>query len=139
MSPGTSDVAATAATFPLALELIMPKAFVAIEDLYREHFADFEREYKWVGKHVLGQGAFGTVLAAKHRETGALVTIKSFRDPKPRTCTDQCLEELAFYVHLGRHPNVAELLDVVANEKGIGIILRHAGLSLHSLLHSRAR
>ena len=130
---GSSAAAATAAAFPYPLELMLPKMFVAMEDLSKK-VGCFEREYKWLGKDAIGQGTYGTVRAARHIGTKTIVAIKNFRHKDADIRLTECLEELTFYIHLGRHPNIAEPVDVVANSRGIGIVLRHAGTSLEHFM-----
>ena len=98
MAESASPIA-TAVEFPLPLEFVLPKMFVAIEELTNTK-SSFEREYKWIGSEAIGKGTYGTVRAARHRATSTLVAIKNFNEPGTDMGKEQCLEELAFYIYL---------------------------------------
>ena len=91
------------------------------------------------GRDALGEGSYGTVRAATHIQSSISVAIKNYKDKSPQVCEQLCLEELYFYIHLGHHPNIARLVDVVTNRKGIGIVLLSAGETLScktSIMHA---
>ncbi|KAI0044802.1 CMGC/MAPK/ERK protein kinase [Auriscalpium vulgare] len=72
-----------------------------------------DSEYQFVKE--LGQGAYGCVVAAKHRRTGEGCAIKKITNINTKACrilTKRCLREIKLLHHFRRHKNITCLYDM---------------------------
>ncbi|KAI0058406.1 CMGC/MAPK/ERK protein kinase [Artomyces pyxidatus] len=70
-----------------------------------------DSEYQYVKE--LGQGAYGCVVAAKHRRTGEGCAIKKITNINTkRILTKRCLREIKLLHHFRRHKNITCLYDM---------------------------
>ena len=84
-------------------------------------------------------GAYGVVCAAKNKETGAKVAIKKIT-PMCSTSVDgkHTLREIRLMRHLGRHPNIISLKDLVVNaaEDELYVVMELMDTDLHRIIQS---
>ncbi|KAM3316063.1 hypothetical protein ACQJBY_034290 [Aegilops geniculata] len=91
----------------------------------------------------LGEGMFGVVHKRRHRATGQVVAIKSFRDPGKKdepADAQEVLREARFLEACGGHPHIVGfrgvVRDYVTNE--LCLVMEYVqGKSLHCLLRER--
>ncbi|XP_047511163.1 aurora kinase B-like isoform X1 [Pieris napi] len=102
-----------------------------LETRIKNHKA-YGKAYKWSAKDfelgsALGQGKFGHVYAAREKETGLLVAIKTlFKSQIMHSrCEQQVLREIEIQSHL-KHPNILRLLTWFHDERRIYLVVEYA-------------
>ncbi|KQK07268.1 putative cyclin-dependent kinase F-2 [Brachypodium distachyon] len=94
---------------------------------------------------ALGQGAFGIIVAARHRATGEAVAVKKALPCPPSrnvsTSTDM-MREAAFLATCNGHSNIVELRAVALEPIGsslerLSLVIGLVGPSLHDVLHHK--
>lgn len=84
-------------------------------------------------------GAYGVVCAAKNKDTGAKVAIKKIT-PMCSTAVDgkHTLREIRLMRHLGRHPNIISLKDLVVNptDDELYVVMELMDTDLHRIIQS---
>eukprot|EP00941_MAST-03F_sp_MAST-3F-sp1_P005162 g5162.t1 len=91
-------------------------------------------------KEKLGEGSFGMVSAARHRQTSQIVALKKIRvNTAPgaeRSVTSTALRELQALKHLSEpgHPNVVKLFDSFADGSCICMVLEYCETDLQKLI-----
>jgi len=80
--------------------------------------------------HVLGQGTYGIVYRAIHKETGAIVAIKQIKlqkddDGMPSTA----VREISLLQNL-KHPNIVELKEVLFNKQQLYLVFEYMEFDL---------
>ncbi|EJD46885.1 kinase-like protein [Auricularia subglabra TFB-10046 SS5] len=81
----------------------------------------FVVDANYVFTKELGTGAYGSVVAAKHRHTGVGIAIKRISSiSSKKILTKRCLRELKLLHHFRGHKNITSLidLDIVVNANG---------------------
>jgi serine/threonine protein kinase len=88
---------------------------------------------------VLGEGTFGIVFRAKHRQTGAWYAIKKLRlDGHTEGVPATAIREVSLLQELSSHPNIVQLLQVVCRRHRVYLVFELMAEDLRSYLH-RAR
>jgi serine/threonine protein kinase len=88
---------------------------------------------------VLGEGTFGIVFRAKHRQTGAWYAIKKLRlDGHTEGVPATAIREVTLLQDLSTHPNIVKLLQVVCRKHRVYLVFELMTEDLRSYLH-RAR
>lgn len=99
----------------------------------------FKIDKKYAPIKALGKGAYGVVCAAKNKETGAKVAIKKIT-PMCSTSVDgkHTLREIRLMRHLGRHPNIISLKDLVVNptDDELYVVMELMDTDLHRIIQS---
>ena len=89
--------------------------------------------------HADRPGAYGVVAAAKNKETGTKVAIKKIT-PMCATAVDgkHTLREIRLMRHLGRHPNIISLKDLVVDVVGdeLYVVMELMDTDLHRIITS---
>ncbi|KAF7021701.1 hypothetical protein CFC21_034601 [Triticum aestivum] len=91
----------------------------------------------------LGEGMFGVVDKRRHRATGQVVAIKSFRDPRKKDApadAQEVLREARFLEACGGHPHIVGFRGVVRDyvTDELCLVMEYVqGQSLHRLLTER--
>lgn len=88
---------------------------------------------------VLGEGTFGVVFRARHRQTGALYAIKKIRlDGHSEGVPATAIREITLLQDLNSHPNIVKLLQVVCRRHRVYLVFELMNEDLRSFI-SRAR
>ncbi|KAL8001827.1 putative protein kinase [Plasmopara halstedii] len=89
--------------------------------------------------HALGKGSYGIVCAAKDCETGQCVAIKKVSPMTRRTAdAKHTLREVMLLQHLGKHPNVISIHNLLANFKDdeLYIVMDLMDTDMHRVIQS---
>jgi serine/threonine protein kinase len=93
----------------------------------------------YVMDRILGEGTFGIVLRARHKQTGAWYAIKKLRlDGHTEGVPATAIREITLLQELSSHPNIVKLLQVVCRKHRVYLVFELMTEDLRSYL-SRAR
>jgi len=89
--------------------------------------------------NVLGQGTYGIVYKAKHKETGDIVAIKQIKlekedDGMPSTA----VREISLLQNL-KHPNIVELKEVIFNKQQLYLVFEYMEFDLKKYMKKMSR
>ena len=88
---------------------------------------------------ALGKGAYGVVIACKDSQTGSKVAVKKIH-PMCQSTTDgkHTLRELKLCRHMGKHPNIIALKDVIVDVENdtIYLVMELYDTDLHKIIQS---
>ena len=88
---------------------------------------------------VLGQGTYGIVYKAKHKESGAIVAIKQIKlekddDGMPSTA----VREISLLQNL-KHPNIVELKEVLFNKSQLYLVFEYLEFDLKKYMRKLSK
>ncbi|KAJ1501257.1 cyclin-dependent serine/threonine protein kinase [Coelomomyces lativittatus] len=84
----------------------------------------------------LGEGTYGIVYKAQHRETGSIVALKRIRlDNGEEGVPGTALREISLLKDLN-HPNIVKLIDVIHTDKKLTIVFEYLDSDLKKYIDS---
>jgi serine/threonine protein kinase len=89
-------------------------------------------KYEFLGK--CGEGAYGVVEKAKHKETGELVALKKIKlESEDEGIPSTAIREIALLKEL-QHPNIVCLKDIVLESTELTLVFEFLDQDLHQIL-----